>query len=544
MVQTILLLRRYSRNHTPFHGSCLTNQNKTLITNFLVPLLILSPATITKSLLVSTTIKARIIDPVIVANFLLSAYIYLMKHIICCILYLALGLCSFCQPISDSFINTYNTAKTQEQKGRAIQSYLKRASMADSSNITKAMALRAFFTNNADAAGVDYTELFLAHVLVYKGDFTGALNMAFPLLSHFEERKDDYGIMVTNHMIGNTYDFANDLDRAILYLQKTIPIAKKLNAKVNLADIYNDIAVAYALASKPDSGMHYAQMAVNLNTELKDTTRLGVSLSTLAENYLASGDHEIAIPVLRKAFNLLSITRNLNNYHSVYLYNDFAQAFLSAAQYDSVKHYAICAVQLSTTLGYRQQTLRAYEYLYKSFEETKQADSVNKYFRLAMTEKDSLFSLEKTRTLETLGFRDKLREQELQIEKSRAEQKRKANIQYVLIALSIILFIIIYLLLSRSFITNTRLIEFFGIVALLIVFEFLTLLLHPFLAKTFNHSPILILCASVLIAALLVPIHHKLEKWAIAKLVEKNKQIRLAAAKKTIEKLEGRQPSF
>jgi hypothetical protein len=34
-----------------------------------------------------------------------------------------------------------------------------------------------------------------------------------------------------------------------------------------------------------------------------------------------------------------------------------------------------------------------------------------------------------------------------------------------------------------------------------------------------------------------VPLHHKLEKWATTKLVEKNKQIRLAAAKKTLEEL-------
>jgi hypothetical protein len=37
---------------------------------------------------------------------------------------------------------------------------------------------------------------------------------------------------------------------------------------------------------------------------------------------------------------------------------------------------------------------------------------------------------------------------------------------------------------------------------------------------------------------LLVPLHHKLEKWTTHKLVEKNKQIRRAAAKKTIEELE------
>jgi len=46
------------------------------------------------------------------------------------------------------------------------------------------------------------------------------------------------------------------------------------------------------------------------------------------------------------------------------------------------------------------------------------------------------------------------------------------------------------------------------------------------------------LVALVCIAALLVPLHHRLEKWATHKLVEKNKQVRLAAARKTIEKPE------
>jgi hypothetical protein len=40
------------------------------------------------------------------------------------------------------------------------------------------------------------------------------------------------------------------------------------------------------------------------------------------------------------------------------------------------------------------------------------------------------------------------------------------------------------------------------------------------------------------IAALLVPVHHRLEKWITGRLVEKNKKIRLAAAKKTIATLE------
>jgi hypothetical protein len=156
-----------------------------------------------------------------------------------------------------------------------------------------------------------------------------------------------------------------------------------------------------------------------------------------------------------------------------------------------------------------------------------------------MTAKDSLYSMDKTRNMEAMSFREQMRQQELAAEKIKAIDERKQNIQFALIAFGIISFIIIFLLLSRSLITNTKMIEFLGVVALLIVFEFLNLLLHPFLERVTNHSPVLMLLALVCIAALLVPLHHKVEKWATAKLVEKNKKIRLAAAKKTIQQLEG-----
>jgi hypothetical protein len=136
-----------------------------------------------------------------------------------------------------------------------------------------------------------------------------------------------------------------------------------------------------------------------------------------------------------------------------------------------------------------------------------------------------------------------MRQLELAETKLKEAEERKHNIQLSLLAIGIITFIIFLLLLSRSILTNTRLIEFFGVIALLLVFEFLNLLLHPFLERITHHSPALMLLGLVCIATVLVPLHHKLEKWCTQKLVEKNTAIRLANAKKTIEKLEGEKSS-
>ena len=54
-----------------------------------------------------------------------------------------------------------------------------------------------------------------------------------------------------------------------------------------------------------------------------------------------------------------------------------------------------------------------------------------------------------------------------------------------------------------------------------------------------NDSPVLMLLSLAGIAAMLVPLHHRLEKWVSVKMVAKNKKIRIISAKKTIAKLEG-----
>ena len=69
-------------------------------------------------------------------------------------------------------------------------------------------------------------------------------------------------------------------------------------------------------------------------------------------------------------------------------------------------------------------------------------------------------------------------------------------------------------------------ISFFGILGLLIVFEFINLLIHPFLERVTHHSPFLMLMALVALASLLIPLHHRMEKW-----IKENKRILLKREK-------------
>lgn len=460
-----------------------------------------------------------------------------MKKISLCLLLFSCTLLAYSQPLPDSIKTKYHAANTDEQKGTCLFSYFSTQLVTDSNTSGNVLALLNWFNKQNDEVGKDYTTIRLSYILAGKGDFPTSLNLLFATLSRLEKRKDNYGIGLTYRAIGNTYMSAKDYTKAAEYLKKQIPFASADNQKDLLSRVYNAIACAYGEGKMADSGMIYAQKAVNMDAELKNFRQLAISTSTLGENYIADGQYDIALPFLRRTFDYYQKNKAPSPYMDAYLKNDFAEAFLATKLYDSANYYAHQALRVSVPSDVKDQSMRAYEYLYKSFEQTNQQDSLNKYFRLAMITKDSLFNLEKIKSIQALSFREELRQQEIAAEKLKAEEERKENIEFVLIALAIVSIIILFLLLSRSVITNTKLIEFLGVVALLIVFEFLNLLLHPFLERITNHSPILMLLALVCIAALLVPLHHRIEKWATAKLVEKNKKIRLANAKKTIEKL-------
>ena len=446
---------------------------------------------------------------------------------------------AYSQPMPDSIKARYLAAKTDQQKGSYLFSYFNTQLVNDSSTSSNTLALLDWFGKKHDEVGKDYCNVRLSYILTAKGDFPASLNLLFSVLARFENRKDEFGIIQANRAIGSTYMYAKDYAQSAEYFKKQVPLVSAPDQKDQLSRIYNAIACAYGEGKMADSGMLYAQKAVNIDGELKNYHQLAISTSTLGENYIAAGQYDIALPFLRRTLDYYQKNKASSPYMDAYLKNDFAEVFLATKVYDSANYYAHQALDVSIPFDVKDQSMRAYEYLYKSFEQTNRQDSLNKYFRLAMITKDSLFSLEKIKSIQALSFREALRQQEIAAEKLKAEEERRENIQYALIGLGIVSIIILFLLLSRRIITNTKLIGFLGVVALLIVFEFLNLLLHPFLERVTHHSPVLMLLALVGIAALLVPLHHRVEKWATAKLVEKNKQIRLAAARKTIEKLGG-----
>ncbi len=129
-----------------------------------------------------------------------------------------------------------------------------------------------------------------------------------------------------------------------------------------------------------------------------------------------------------------------------------------------------------------------------------------------------LFNAEKIKQVQNLSFNEASRQQEIAEEKRIESENRIINLQLIGIAIFIPSFFLLLLVLSKSK-TNRKVIEYMGVLSLLLVFEFLTLFIHPFVMHISNHLPIIELVILVSLAAVLVPMHHQLTHWLREKLV-------------------------
>lgn len=287
---------------------------------------------------------------------------------------------------------------------------------------------------------------------------------------------------------------------------------------------------------KPDSALFYLRQAENVPVQITDPLLNSVFLQQMARAYELTGDTDLAEAYYKKAMDYcrekflpMSIIRTGNAYCSF---------LMKKENYSEAKQMALEDLNVARESHINEGISTVADVLRKIYTRAGVKDSIIYYAQLQIDYKDSVSSQQKQSEFQNITFSQQLREIDEQAKIQEAKEQRKHNLQYAVIALGIVSLIILFLLLSRSIIVNEKWVRFFGVIGLLVVFEFLNLLLHPWLEKITNHTPVLMLMALVCIAALLVPLHHRLENWAKKTLVEKNKQIRLAAAKKTIDKLE------
>ncbi len=350
------------------------------------------------------------------------------------------------------------------------------------------------------------------------GNYPKALENYFRALKINESINNLRGIRVNLGSIGSVYVQQGEYRLGLEYTFKAKAMAEKDNNERAIAIYLLNIGDDYRHIRLFDSAKMYTHQCLELVKRLDDTDLIGTALNNFGQIYSAMNENSEALKYYRLGIPYLQNAEDDDVQCETYL--GMAKIFGKTAQPDSCFHYARLSFGIAKNGGFTKRIYDASIFLTDYYKITRNIDSAFAYQQITIESKDSLFSEDKVKQVQNLSFQEKLRQQEIAEEKQKAEAERKNNLQLIGITAFIITFILFFLLFVRRK-TKPRTIEFFGIVALLLVFEFIALFLHPHIERWTHHRPVYMLLILVGIAAILVPIHHKMEKLIKEKLAHK-----------------------
>lgn len=375
----------------------------------------------------------------------------------------------------------------------------------------------------------------IAYWFNQKGNYPKALENYHTAIQLAESVNYEAGLKRSFNSISTVYIYLKDYTTSINYARKARLLSIRQKDLTMLALSSSWLSKSFLELHRNDSALKYAQESYEAAAGRKEALPLYFATSRLGEVHAAERNLPIALAYLRLSLNN---SRQDGRYFRIAdAHQQLANVFKLLNARDSCLWHARRAFDISLKENLSGTLLSSSLLLSELYEGVNNAEAL-RYHKLALASQDSLFSQEKNQQVEALRYAEIQRQQEVETLKQQAADRRKNNLQYAAIAFGLVAFIIVFLLLSHTVLANPPLIKFLGILALLIVFEFINLLMGPFIDGVTNHSPFLMLIIMVFVAALLIPVHNRLEALITHKLIEKNKKIRLAAARKIIAKLE------
>lgn len=356
------------------------------------------------------------------------------------------------------------------------------------------------------------------------GNYTASLNNYMQKLKIEEKRNSIRNYASALNNIGLIYILLSDYKAALSYLYRADSIINAVGgvAKQDLQiGVLTNLGETYYRMKNQDSSKHYFSEALYIALINKNILAQGTAFLGLANVYSSERNDSTALVNYRRA--LVILNDGTNNDMLCETAIGLAKVFQNNAQPDSAFHYAMLASNVANRDGFLSWELDAANYLSHFYKNKKQFDSAFFYMEHAVMLQDSLKGQAKTREAMIISSNEQIRQAEIEEQKQQDKQTRLQQLQILAICLFIPSFFMITLAVSRIKI-HRNIVRFMGVVSLLLIFEFIILLLHPFVEQKVHHNKVFELLILVFISAGLVPLHHRLEKLVLEKLT-KNKNI-------------------
>lgn len=353
----------------------------------------------------------------------------------------------------------------------------------------------------------------MAIIFRIMGNFPLALEYNLKRLELVENSNDHSKLAGVLGNIALVYVNQEEYNKALAYYYKADSVLKLIdsidnvnfNIALNLGDVYDKL-------NMNDSAFSYFTKSLSIARQRKNNNFEGMAMVGLGNNYLKTAQYPLALANYQSGVVNLKTAENDDLLCEAYI--GLAKLYKKLNQHDSALFYARESFLLAQKDGFLPRNLDAADFLFTYYKDGKNIDSSFKYLNYVQDLNDSINSKSRVRESQILSSNEQIRQLEIAENLKIAKQERKKQLQMLFIAIFIPGFFILTLLLSRIKL-HVRLIKILGVLSLLILFEYLTLLLHPYVAEITHHTPVYEMLIFVSIAAILIPTHHRVENKLI-----------------------------
>jgi len=366
----------------------------------------------------------------------------------------------------------------------------------------------------------------LANAALKVGNYPRALDLYFQKLRIEEQRNTPAELASVLMNIGVVYDLEEEYSNSIDYYRRAAAVAEANNVpdikhyiQLNMGDVFNRL-------NQSDSSFHYFSSALAIATQEKDAHIVAAAQTGLGHAWLKLGDTAASRDNYLKAIAGLEAVNDDAILCEATL--GLANLYQHTGKRDSANWYAQKSLVVARTDGFLSNELDAADFLTHYYRSEKNIDSAFAYVNIVQALNDSINSKSRIRATQMLSMNEQMRQNEMEESRKLAAQERRQQLQWLFIGFVIPGLFLFTLLLSRIRL-HTRIVKVMGIISLLTFFEYLTLLLHPYVVELTHHTPVFEILIFVAVAALLVPTHHRIEHWLIEKLIirHREKEIKL-----------------
>jgi tetratricopeptide (TPR) repeat protein len=362
--------------------------------------------------------------------------------------------------------------------------------------------------------GIAYCNQSMSFCLWVLGNYNEALRYALKSLRQYEEIKDYPRIGYSYLALANIYREKKDYNSGLQEAFKAIRLYDSISVPQKVA--FAVTGSIYERADSLESALMYIQKAYELDVQGNEG-KWGWLVHVMGNVQAKLKNYDLALAYYRKALSLAEEPKDI-----VDIYNNIASVHKQIGNIDSSISYSNKILQNWKSVSYQQGMLEAANNLSEIYKRKKQNDSTILYLEMSIGLNNILFTQEKEKEFQKLAFDEQVRQQEREQAALRIARERKKNLQLLAIAAFIITFMVGVIIISRkkSLLKTAR---FLGLLGVLLIFEFINLIAHPWIESITHHNPFLILLILVLLASVLVPAHHALEETVKKMLVKKQR---------------------